>query len=173
VTVSRDSLTTMLGAILMTTVEAPARECRNCGASMQRGGSCAECGWFAGAVPVAQSHSSDGTTTSTFVKEKRHTFYLAYALLSVFFGGAALVSGLGSGSAGGVLAGMLFGPLMIAAGVVTLKITQGGRVWWGLDPQEKAKALPGLVVGGAIGIMLIPVLIFVFAILKMVDFRDL
>lgn len=43
----------------------------------------------------------------------------------------------------------------------------GRKVWTGLTADEKAKATPGLVIGGAISILCIPILLMGVAFLNM------
>src|SRR5579864_2204107 len=101
------------------------RPCPNCADSLT-GPQCANCGWEPGLVPVALTQTADGPVT-TFAAEKRHRFMLAFGILSCVFGVGILGETISSGSAGGIVAGIIFGPLVFAAGVVTLKNTRGGR----------------------------------------------
>jgi hypothetical protein len=68
---------------------------------------------------------------------------------------------------GSIAAGIIFGPLIFAAGVMTLKNTRGGKAWWGLSAKEKGMAMPGLIAGGFLGMCIIPILLFCVAMMKM------
>lgn len=138
---------------------------------MPRDGECPRCGWVLGSVPVAQSTSPDGRPNSTFVAERRHRFHAAAGLLATVIGIVGFFAGITEGGAT-IFAGILVGLPVAFAGVVSLKITRFGRYWWGLEPQDKTKALPGIVLGSVTGILVIPALIAAFVLLKLVDFRD-
>jgi hypothetical protein len=141
-----------------------ARPCPNC-ADTLTGPSCTNCGWEPGLVPVALTQTADGPVTS-FAAERRHKFMLAFGLLSCLLGGMVLIGGF-SGGAGGIAAGIIFGPLLFAAGVLTLKNTHGGKAWWGLSAREKGMAIPGLIAGGFLGMCIIPLLLLFVAVMKM------
>jgi hypothetical protein len=77
-----------------------------------------------------------------------------------------LIGGISSGG-GSIAAGVIFGPLIFAAGVMTLKNTRGGKAWWGLSAKEKGMAVPGLIAGGFLGLCIIPILLLFVAMMKM------
>ncbi|MDW4910445.1 hypothetical protein RB628_35240 [Streptomyces sp. ADMS] len=140
--------------------------CKNCGHEMYRDGACEACGWRIGWVPVAQH--SDGT--STFVREPRHKFFTASILLTTLVGVIAFIAGVAEGAA----AGIIFGPLMVIAGVAAWKKTRLGKLWQGLPPGDRCAALPGLAIGTVIALMLIPVTIMIVAVFAMLPkARDL
>jgi hypothetical protein len=141
------------------------RPCPNCSDTLASP-PCATCGWEPGLVPVALAQTADGPVT-TFAAEKRHRFMLAFGVLACLLGVAIVGSGISGGSAGGIVAGIIFGPLVFAAGVLTLKNTRGGKAWWGLSAKEKGLAIPGLIAGGFLGLMIIPVLLICVAFMKM------
>ena len=140
------------------------RLCPNC-ADTLASPPCATCGWEPGLVPVAVTQTADGPVT-TFAAEKRHRFMLAFGVLACLLGVAIVGSGISGGSAGGIVAGIIFGPLVFAGGVLTLKNTRGGKAWWGLSAKEKGLAIPGLIAGGFLGLMIIPVLLICVAFMK-------
>lgn len=140
------------------------RPCPNC-ADTLASPPCANCGWEPGLVPVALTQTTDGPVT-TFAAEKRHKFMLAFGVLSCLFGGMILIGGISSGG-GSIAAGIIFGPLVFAAGVMTLKNTRGGKAWWGLSAKEKGIAIPGLIAGGFLGLLIIPILLLCIAMMKM------
>jgi len=143
----------------------------NCGAEMDMKGVCPVCDWRPGWLPIAQATSGDGRPVTTFAAEMRHKFLAAYAFIACLAGVILVITGIaGNGSPG--VAGILLGPLMFWAGAAALKITRGGKVWTGLSGGEKAGAMPGLVVGGFFGLMIIPALIMCIAVLKLADLRD-
>ncbi len=145
--------------------KAPAsRPCPNC-ADTLTSSLCANCGWEPGLVPVALTQTADGPVT-TFAAEKRHRFMLAFGVLSCVFGAMILIGGISSGG-GSIAAGIIFGPLIFAAGVMTLKNTRGGKAWWGLSAKEKGLAVPGLIAGGFLGLCIIPILLLCVAMMKM------
>jgi len=141
------------------------RPCPNC-ADALTSPPCENCGWEPGLVPVALTQTPDGPVT-TFAAEKRHRFMLAFGVLSCVFGVGILGQTISSGSAGSIVAGIIFGPLVFAAGVITLKNTRGGKAWWGLSAKEKGLAVPGLIAGGFLGLLIIPILLFCVAMMKM------
>ncbi len=138
--------------------------CKNCGIDMYKDGHCDACGWRIGWMPVAQS--SDGT--STFVMEPRHKFQAVAVLLVTVIGAIAFIVGV----SGNGVAGIFLGPLMIIAGIVAWKKTRLGKVWQGLPSEDKWAALPGLLAGGAIAIMIIPITIIIFAVFSMLPRWD-
>jgi hypothetical protein len=143
-----------------------ARPCPNC-ADIMTIPPCAACGWQPGLVPIAQTQTADGPVT-TFAAEKRHRFMLAFGGLSCVFGVMFLIGGFASGGGGGsIVAGIIFGPLIFTAGILTLKNTHGGKAWWGLSAKEKGLAVPGLIAGGVIGMCILPILLLMVAMLKM------
>jgi hypothetical protein len=141
------------------------RPCPNCAETLVSP-PCANCGWEPGLVPVAVTQAADGPVT-TFAAEKRHRFMLAFGVLACLLGVAIVGSGISGGSAGGIVAGIIFGPLVFAAGVLTLKNTRGGKAWWGLSAKEKGLAVPGLIAGGCLGLLIIPVLLICVAFMRM------
>ncbi len=146
-------------------VKAPSsRPCPNCAGTLTAL-PCENCGWEPGLVPIALTQTADGPVT-TFAAEKRHRFMLAFGALSSLLGVVILVGGISSGG-GSIAAGIIFGPLVFAAGVLTLKNTRGGKAWWGLSAKEKALAMPGLIVGGFFGLLALPILLFCVMMLKM------
>lgn len=148
-----------------TSVNSPsARPCPNCADTLV-GRECANCGWEPGLVPVALTQTAEGPVT-TFAAERRHRFMLAFGLLSCLLGGIILIGGF-SGGAGDIVAGIVFGPLIFAAGVLTLKNTRGGKAWWGLSAREKGLAIPGLIAGAFLGMCIIPILLLFVAFMKM------
>jgi hypothetical protein len=141
------------------------RPCPNCADTLTLP-PCENCGWEPGLVPVALTQTADGPVT-TFAAEKRHKFMLAFGLLSCLFGIGILGSGFSGGSGGGIVAGIIFGPLVFAFGVLTLKNTRSGKAWWGLSAKEKGMAVPGLIAGGFLGLCIIPILLLFVAMMKM------
>jgi hypothetical protein len=141
------------------------RPCPNC-ADALASPPCATCGWEPGLVPVALTQTADGPVT-TFAAEKRHKFMLAFGVLACLLGVAIVGEPVSHGSAGGIAAGIIFGPLVFAAGVITLKNTRGGKAWWGLSAKEKGMAIPGLIAGGFLGLCIIPILLICVAFMKM------
>jgi hypothetical protein len=141
------------------------RPCPNCGGTLASP-PCATCGWEPGLVPVALTQTADGPVT-TFAAEKRHKFMLAFGVLACLLGVAIVGEPVSHGSAGGIVAGIIFGPLVFAAGVITLKNTRGGKAWWGLSAKEKGMAIPGLIAGGFLGLCIIPILLICVAFMKM------
>jgi hypothetical protein len=104
---------------------------------------------------------------TTFAAEKRHKFMLIFGALSCVLGVMFLVGGVSAGAAGNIIAGIIFGPLVFAAGVMTLKNTHGGKAWWGLSAKEKSLAVPGLICGGFFGLIIIPVVMLCVMFMKM------
>jgi hypothetical protein len=150
----------------LTPAKAPAtRPCPNC-ADTLTSPPCENCGWEPGLVPVALTQTADGPVT-TFAAERRHKFMLAFGVLSCVFGVGILGETISGGSAGSIVAGIIFGPLVFAAGVMTLKNTRGGKAWWGLSAKEKGLAVPGLIAGGFLGLCIIPILLLCVAFMKM------
>ena len=141
------------------------RPCPNC-ADTLASPPCVNCGWEPGLVPVALTQTADGPVT-TFAAEKRHKFILAFGVLSCLLGVAIVGEPVSGGSAGGIVAGIIFGPLVFAAGVMTLKNTRGGKAWWGLSAKDKGLAIPGLIAGGFLGLCIIPILLICVAFMKM------
>jgi hypothetical protein len=92
---------------------------------------------------------------------------LAFGVLACLLGVTIVGHGISGGSAGGIVAGIIFGPLVFAAGVLTLKNTRGGKAWWGLSAKEKGLAVPGLIAGGILGLLIIPILLICVAFMKM------
>lgn len=141
------------------------RPCPNCARALTIP-PCGTCGWEPGLVPVALTQTPDGPQT-TFVAEKRHKFMLIFGLISCFTGAIILIMGISHGAPGSIVAGLIFGPVIFATGVMTLKNTRGGKAWWGLSAKEKGLAVPGLICGGFIGVCIIPVVLFSVMILKL------
>ena len=140
------------------------RPCPNCADTLAIP-PCQNCGWEPGLVPIALTQTADGPVT-TFAAEKRHKFMLAFGILSCLFGPMILIGGISSGG-GSIAAGIIFGPLIFAAGVLTLKNTHGGKAWWGLSAKERGLAVPGLIAGGFLGLCIIPILLLFVAFMKM------
>jgi hypothetical protein len=141
------------------------RPCPNCADTLTTP-PCEKCGWEPGLVPVALTQTPDGPVT-TFAAEKRHKFMLIFGVLSCVLGVMILVGGISAGATGNIVAGIIFGPLIFAAGVITLKNTRGGKAWWGLSAKEKGLAVPGLICGGFLGVLIIPAVLFTVMMLKM------
>jgi hypothetical protein len=135
----------------------PSRPCPHCADALTIP-PCENCGWEPGLVPVALTQTPEGPMT-TFAAEKRHKFMFIFGVLSCILGVMFLVGGISAGAAGNVIAGIIFGPLVFAAGVMTLKNTHGGKAWWGLSAKEKGWAVPGLICGGFLGLCIIPALL--------------
>src|SRR5713101_7239729 len=76
---------------------------------------CPACGWQSGLVPVALARTADGPVI-TFVAERRHRLMLIFGVLSYLTGVIILIAGTSHGAAGCVVAGLLFGPMIFAAG---------------------------------------------------------
>lgn len=145
--------------------EAPApRPCPHCAEALIAV-PCPTCGWQPGLVPVALAQTADGPVTA-FVAERRHRLMLIFGVLSCLTGVIILIAGISHGTAGSVVAGLLFGPMVFAAGVMTLKNTRGGKAWWGLSAKEKGLAMPGLIGGGFVGLCIIPAVLFGLMIMK-------
>ena len=105
---------------------------------------------------------------TTFAAEQRHKFKFSFGLLSCLLGPMILIGGFASGGGGGsIVFGIIFGPLIFAAGIMTLKITRGGKAWWGLSAKEKLLAYPGIIAGGFLGLCILPLLLFFVAMMKM------
>lgn len=124
--------------------------CKFCGAAMaHKKATCHACGWSRGLIPVAQTVGQDGRAVTTFTGEVRHRYILTFAIVTVLTGAGLFIGGLGTlfngDPSGGLLA--LGGVVIGAAGVATWKITEAGRVWWGLTPGEKLLAIPGIILG--------------------------
>jgi ACR3 family arsenite efflux pump ArsB len=115
-------------------------------------------------MPVAQN--SDGTTT--FITEPRHKFIAASIFMATTVGVIAFISGIASGGA----APIIFGLLITVAGIVAWVKTHLGKVWNGLPGDDKAFAMPGVVIGSAIAISVIPITLFCIAVLKGVNVRN-
>jgi hypothetical protein len=143
----------------------PSRRCPNCADDLIIA-PCGNCGWEPGLVPVALAQTSDGPVTA-FVVEKRHKFMFISGILACVLGVITFGGGVSGGFAGGVVAGTIFGPLIFSAGVITLKTTRGGKTWWGLSAREKGLAVPGLVCGAFLGLLVIPVVLICVAMMKM------
>jgi len=147
-------------------VQAPrARPCPNCADALITP-PCETCGWEPGLVPVALTQTAEGPVT-TFAAEKRHKFMLIFGVLSCVLGVMFLIGGISAGAAGNIVAGIIFGPAAFAAGVMTLKNTHGGKAWWGLSAKEKGWAIPGLLCGGFLGLIIIPVILLCVMFMNM------
>ena len=103
----------------------------------------------------------------TFAAEKRHKLMLGFGVLSGILGVTILAGGICAGAAGNIIAGTSFGPLVFAAGVITVKNTRGGKARQGLSAKEKALAVPGLICGGFLGLLTIPAVLFTVMFLEM------
>jgi hypothetical protein len=122
---------------------------------------CGTCGWERGLIVAYQKDTGDMVEVG-FAAEKRHKMMLWSGLLALGSGVIVLIWGIASGG-GAIAAGLLLGPLMVAAGVLTLKITKRGRAWWGIPAKEKALAIPGMIVGGGFGLtVLLPATLLAF-----------
>jgi hypothetical protein len=107
---------------------------------------CPTCGWQPGLGAVALAQTADGPVT-TFVAERRHRLMLTFGVLSYLTGVIILIADTAHRAAGCVVAGLLFGPMIFAARVITLKNTHWGKTWRGLSGKEKGLAMPGLTCG--------------------------
>ena len=96
----------------------------------------------------------------TFAAEKRHKLMLGFGVLSGILGVMILAGGICAGAAGNIIAGTSLGPLVFAAGIITVKNTRGGKAWQGQSAKEKALAVPGLICGGFLGLLTIPAVPF-------------
>ena len=103
----------------------------------------------------------------TFAAEKRHKLMLGFGVLSGILGVTILAGGICAGAAGNIIAGTSFGPLVFAAGVITVKNTRGGKARQGQSAKEKALAVPGLICGGFLGLLTIPAVLFTVMFLEM------
>jgi hypothetical protein len=122
---------------------------------------CDNCGWERGLIVAYQKDMGDMMEVG-FAAEKRHKMMLWSGALACGSGMILLIWGLATGGAA-IAAGLLLGPLMFAAGVLTLKITRRGRAWWGIPAKEKALAIPGMIVGGGFGLtVLLPATLLAF-----------
>ena len=102
-----------------------------------------------------------------FAAEKRHKMMLWSGLLACALGLILVIWGIVRGGAA-IAASILLGPLAFAAGVLTLKITRCGRAWWGISGQEKARAIPGLIIGGGFGLtVLLPATLLALAVMAL------
>ncbi len=111
---------------------------------------CDNCGWERGLILAYQKDMGD-VMEAGFAAEKRHKMMLWSGLLACGSGAIVFIWGIANGGAA-IAAALLLGPLMSAAGVLTLKITKRGRAWWGIPSREKALAIPGMIVGGGFGL---------------------
>jgi hypothetical protein len=127
---------------------------------------CDNCGWERGLIVAYRKDMGDMMEVG-FAAEKRHKMMLWSGLLACGSGVIVLIYGLTHGG-GAITAGLLLGPLMFAAGVLTLKITRRGRAWWGIPGREKAVAIPGMVIGGGFGLtVLLPATLLAFGCMAM------
>ena len=69
--------------------------------------------------------ASPGLVT-TFAAEKRHKLMLVFGVLSGILG-VMMAGGICAGAAGNIIAGISFGPLVFAGGVITVKNARGGK----------------------------------------------
>jgi hypothetical protein len=111
---------------------------------------CDNCGWERGLIVAYQKDMGDMMEVG-FAADKRRKMMLWSGLLACASGVILVIWGIATGG-GAIAAGLLLGPLMFAAGVLTLKITKGGRAWWGIPSGEKALAIPGMILGGGFGL---------------------
>jgi hypothetical protein len=111
---------------------------------------CGTCDWKRGLIVACQQDAGDPVPVR-FAAEKRHPVMLWSGLLACALGPVLFSWGIARGGTA-LAAGLLLGPLAFAAGVLTLKITRRGRAWWGIPGQEKARAIPGLIIGGGFGL---------------------
>jgi hypothetical protein len=123
--------------------------CKCCGTGMIKHAVCGDCGWRRGLVPVAQNIGPGGQVSMTFMGERRRTWMVVAGVLSTLLGLGLAIGGL-SALSGGQPQGLLLalaGVAITIAGIATCKITEGGKVWEGLTPSEKALAIPGIICG--------------------------
>lgn len=111
---------------------------------------CGNCGWKRGLIVISRT-GAGGTVEVRFAAAKRHTMMFWSGLLACALGLILFIGGITHGGAA-MAAGLLLGPLALAAGVLTLKITRRGRAWWGIPGHEKARAIPGMIIGGGFGL---------------------
>ena len=126
---------------------------------------CDNCGWERGLVLAYQKDLGDVVEVG-FRVEKRHKMILWCGLLACALGAILLIWGIATGGPA-IAVGLLLGPLALAAGVLTLKITKRGRAWWGIPAKDKALATPGLIVGGGFGLVLIPATLIAIAVMAL------
>jgi hypothetical protein len=123
------------------------------------------CGWEPGQVPVALTETPNGHMT-TFVAEKCHKFILIFGVLACAFGVIALASAASGRSAGSVVAGIIFGSPVLAAGVVSSRpravAKPGGAVGQGESPSHTRP-----VCGAFLELVIIPVTLGFFAAMAM------
>jgi hypothetical protein len=111
---------------------------------------CGTCDWKRGLIVACQQDAGDPLPVR-FVAEKRHPVMLCSGLLACALGLILFNWGIARGGTA-LAVGLPLGTLPFAAGVLTLKITKHGRAWWGIPGQEKARAIPGLIIGGGFGL---------------------
>ena len=127
---------------------------------------CDNCGWERGLILAYQKDMGDMMEVG-FAAEKRHKMMLWSGLLACGSGVIVLIWGIAHGGAA-IAVGLLLGPLMVASGVLTLKITRRGRAWWGIPAKEKALAIPGMIVGGGFGLtVLLPATLLAFGVMAL------
>ena len=144
-----DNTPTHEGAHAFTQSRREQRHCPVCGDGLPAE-PCGNCGWERGLIVAYQKDLGD-TVEIGFAAEKRHTMMLWSGLLACASGLILFIWGIAHGGAA-IAAGLLLGPLAFAAGVLTLKITKRGRAWWGISGKDKARAIPGLIIGGGFGL---------------------
>jgi hypothetical protein len=124
---------------------------------------CGNCGWERGLIVACDNDK--GSTEPGFTAEKRHKMMFWSGLLACGTGALLLIWGITSGG-DTIAAGLLLGPLALASGVLTLKITKGGRAWWGIPGRERALAIPGMIIGGGFGLtILLPATLVAFGVM--------
>jgi hypothetical protein len=127
---------------------------------------CDNCGWERGLIVAYQKDMGDMMEVG-FAAEKRHKMILWSGLLACASGAILVIWGIANGG-GAIATGLLLGPLMVASGVFTLKITKRGRAWWGIPSTEKAMAIPGMILGAGFGLtVLLPATLIAFGIMAL------
>ena len=127
---------------------------------------CDNCGWERGLIVAYRKDMADMMEVG-FAAEKRHKMMLWSGLLACAGGVILLLYGFTHGG-GAIAAGLLLGPLMFGAGVLTLKVTRCGRAWWGIPGRERALAIPGMIIGGGFGLtVLLPATLIAFGVMAL------
>ena len=127
---------------------------------------CDNCGWERGLIVAYRKDMGDMMEVG-FAAEKRHKMMLWSGLLACAGGVILLLYGFTHGG-GAIAAGLLLGPLMFAAGVLTLRVTRRGRAWWGIPGRERALAIPGMIIGGGFGLtVLLPATLIAFGVMAL------
>ncbi|GGX66233.1 hypothetical protein GCM10010510_07970 [Streptomyces anandii JCM 4720] len=116
-------------------------KCQACKRLMPHRGTCPTCGWQRGKV-TTPTWLPDGSYVYNKAEETSGKRLLG-GLCST--AGGLLLLLFGAFTAGGGL--IFFGLLCLAAGVTSLTVTRMGRLWDGLQAEERAAAWPGILVG--------------------------